>query len=80
MTETEKKPKGRAKRHQFKPEFKAEAVRLVLEQGKSTAQAARDLGLWESVMSRWVRQATRKAVQYMLDDGKPGRWAVQAER
>jgi transposase-like protein len=45
------------KRRQFTKEFKAEAVRLVLEQKQPVAQAARDLGIWESCLTRWVNQA-----------------------
>ncbi len=46
-------------RKQYTPEFKAEAVKLVLEQGLSRAQAARDLGVPESVLGRWVQLAER---------------------
>jgi transposase len=38
-------------RRTFTDEFKAGAVRLVLDEGKSVAQVARDLGLWESVLA-----------------------------
>lgn len=34
-------------RRSFTPEFKASAVKLVLEEGKSIAQVARDLDLTE---------------------------------
>lgn len=46
-------------RKQYTPEFKAEAAKLVLEQGLSRAQAARDLGVAESVLGRWVQLAER---------------------
>jgi transposase len=46
-------------RKQYTPEFKAEATKLVLEQGLSRAQAARDLGVAESVLGRWVQLAER---------------------
>jgi transposase len=48
---------SKRKRRQFSPEFRAEAVKLVREQGLSRAQVARDLGLAESVIGRWVRLA-----------------------
>jgi len=48
-------------RKQYTPEFKAEAVKLVLEQGLTRAQAARDLGVVESVLGRWVQVAERNA-------------------
>ena len=44
-------------RRQFTREFKLEAVKLVRERGVSAAQAARDLGIGNNVMSRWVREA-----------------------
>ena len=45
------------KRRRFTDEFKAGAVRLVLDEGRSVAQAARELGLTPSSLSNWVRQA-----------------------
>ncbi len=45
------------KRRQFSDEYKAGAVRLVLNEGKSVTGTARDLGLAGSVLSRWVEQA-----------------------
>jgi transposase len=46
----------RAKR-QFTDEFKAGAVRLVLEEGKTIAAAARDLDISASVLRIWVQRA-----------------------
>lgn len=46
-----------ATRRQFSREFKLEAVRLVKERGVSVVQAARDLGLHENVLRKWVREA-----------------------
>ena len=48
---------ARRKRRKCTPEFKAEAVKLVLEDGLSKAQASRDLGVTESVLGRWVQVA-----------------------
>lgn len=45
------------KRRTFSKEFKAGAVRLVLEEGKSISQAGRDLDVHGSVVSGWVKQA-----------------------
>ena len=44
-------------RRKYSPEFKAEAVALVLESGLTQAQASRDLGISESVLGRWVHDA-----------------------
>ncbi len=53
--EQTKRPK-RARRS-FTEEFKAGAVRLVLEEGKTVAQVARDLDLTQSALGGWVKQA-----------------------
>ena len=68
MSENEEKlKKPRRKRRQFTPEFKAGAVKLVLAEGKSSTEVARDLGLTESALRIWVQQA--KADR---GEGKPG--------
>lgn len=45
------------KRRQFTPEYKAEVVALCRSGDRSCAQVARDLGLVESVVTRWVTKA-----------------------
>ncbi len=52
----QKKNKKRHKRV-FTDEFKAGAVRLVLDEGKSVSAAARDLGIFSSVLGDWVKRA-----------------------
>ena len=52
-----KKTMSKKKRRTFTPEFRAEAVRLVRESGRPVGQLARELGLWETVLRRWVHQA-----------------------
>src|SRR6478752_3472183 len=49
--------KGRRTRRSFTEDYKAGAVRLVLDEGKPVAAAARDLGLTESSLRNWVEQA-----------------------
>src|SRR5204862_4190080 len=44
-------------RRSFTDEFKAGAVRLVLDEGKTVAQVARDLDLTASGLGDWVKQA-----------------------
>jgi len=44
-------------RRMFTREFKLEAVKLVSERGVKVAQAARDLGIGENLLDRWVREA-----------------------
>ncbi len=46
----------RRPRRQFDEEFKAQAVRLVLEDGKSVGAVARDLDLTESALRLWVER------------------------
>jgi transposase len=49
--------KARRPRRSFTEDYKAGAVRLVLDEGKTVAAAARDLGLTESSLRNWVEQA-----------------------
>jgi transposase len=51
----------------FTEEYKAEAVRLVLGEGKSVGAAARDLDLSESALRNWVERARADR-----GTGKPG--------
>jgi transposase len=44
-------------RRQFTDEFKASAVRLVLEEGKTVGAVARDLDLTETALREWVKRA-----------------------
>jgi transposase len=44
------------RRKSYSKEFKVEAVKLVLEQGMTRVQVARDLGLDPYVVGRWVIQ------------------------
>ena len=44
-------------RRQFTPEFKQEAVALVVRSGQSTNQVAQELGIGQTSLSRWLRQA-----------------------
>lgn len=54
MKAAEKQKKAR---RQYSAEFKAGAVRLVLEEGRTQAAVARDLGVNESMVGYWVKQA-----------------------
>lgn len=40
----------------FSAEYKAEAVKLVLEQGVSKTQVCQDLGLGKSTLEKWVSE------------------------
>jgi transposase len=49
-------PKRRPRRR-FDDEFKTQAVRLVLDEGKSVGSVARDLDLTETALREWVHRA-----------------------
>jgi len=48
---------GRTRRRKHSPEFRREAVRLVLLGDKSLAQVARELGMSSKTLWAWVHQA-----------------------
>ena len=49
--------KNRRSRRRFTDEFKQQAVRLVLDEGKSVSAVARELDLVASALGNWVKQA-----------------------
>lgn len=51
------KTEGRRARRKFTAEFKAGAVRLVLDEGRSAGAVARELDLTESALRDWVARA-----------------------
>ena len=57
MSKMGSKQAGRRARRQFTDEFRAGAVRLVLEEGKTVGAVARDLDLTPSSLANWVRHA-----------------------
>ncbi len=57
MSTMTKDAKGRRLRREFTEEFKAGAVRLVLDEGKTVGQVSRDLDLTETALREWVRRA-----------------------
>ena len=63
MTDT----KGRRTRRSFTDDYKTGAVRLVLDEGKTVASAARDLGLTESSLRNcwrpWILTNTSSRCQ-----------------
>lgn len=54
-------------RRKFSPQFKAEAVQLVLETGKPVAEVARDLGIVEGTLGNWVNSWRRDNPQPETD-------------
>lgn len=43
-------------RRRFTPEFKRDAVELVLSTGRPIAEVAKELDLYDSTLGNWVRQ------------------------
>ncbi len=56
-------------RKQYTKEFKQQSVSLITEQGISLAQAARDLGLRENLLSRWKRELAQQGQQAFSGHG-----------
>jgi transposase-like protein len=52
------KEKQKRKRRVHTAEFKAETVKLVQEGGRSIGQVCEELGLADSLVRNWLRQAT----------------------
>ncbi len=58
MSVMEQQEQGRRRRRRsFTPEFKADAVSMVLDEGRSVRSVAIGLGIGESNLGNWVRQA-----------------------
>jgi len=60
------------KRRRFSREFKLEAVKLVRQGGVKVAHAARDLGICEASLSRWIKQ-------HEIDQGRGAPGALTTE-
>jgi transposase len=44
------------KRKSYTPRYRAEAARLVIDTGRPIAQVAREIGVGEQLLGRWVAQ------------------------
>jgi transposase len=49
--------RSRRPRRRFDDDFKAQAVRLILDDGKTVGAVARDLDLTETALRTWVKRA-----------------------
>ena len=54
-------------RRQYDPEFRAGAVRIVLETRRPVAEVARELGICEGTLGNWVRKDKARASGVSLD-------------
>jgi transposase len=58
------------RRRLYTPEFKAEAVKLVTEKGYSVAEAARSLGIHETLLRSWKQAVDKQGEQAFPGHGK----------
>jgi transposase-like protein len=56
----------RRERRSFTSEFKADAVKLVKDSGKSIGQIAKDLDLTETALREWVKRAEGGSIRSKL--------------
>src|SRR3954466_15689170 len=64
-------------RREFTPEYKDEAVKLVINTGRAVATVARELGINEATLGRWVNsfKARQDAGDAALSETEWGEWA-----
>lgn len=74
MSTMESKKTERRARRQFTDEYKADAVRMVLDEGRTVNAVARDLDLTGSALRLWVEQARADRTQ-----GKTGPTTAERE-
>ena len=58
------------KRRNYTKEFKVEAVRLVIDQGRTIADVARSLGVGEGVVSQWKQNYVKLRAEAFPGNGK----------
>ena len=56
-------------RRKYTAEFKKEAVDLVVKQGYTNAEAARNLGIRGNILSRWRREQLKEPQNAFLGSG-----------
>ena len=67
-------------RRTYTPEFKAQAVQLVTEQGYSFAEAARSLGISENLVRNWKQALQDKGGQAFPGQGNPSPFEQEVRR
>lgn len=63
----------------YTPEFRAEAIKLVLEQGFSVAEAAVRLNMNQGTLAYWVTQARKVSKNTPVKAGTPSASELMAE-
>ena len=67
-------------RRTYTPEFKAEAVKLVTEQGYSVAEAARSLGISENLIRNWKQALHDQGIHAFPGQGNPSPFQEEVQR
>jgi transposase len=62
------------KRRSFSKEFKLEAVRLIVEEGRRISELSRELGVGENLLSRWKKKSEEGKI-----DPFPGKGRLSPE-
>ena len=62
------------KRRQYTKEFKIEAVRLIVEEGRPNSDVARELGIGENLLHRWKKKSEEGKI-----DPFPGKGRLSPE-
>ena len=62
------------KRKQYTKEYKVEAVRLIVEEGRSLSEVARELGTAQSLLHRWKKKSEEGTI-----DPFPGKGRLSPE-
>jgi len=68
------------RRRTYTPEFKAEAVKLVTEQGYSVAEAARSLGIHDTLLRSWKQALEARGDQAFPGHGIPSSSEAELRR
>ena len=64
----------RNKRSQYTKQYKIEAVRLIVEEGRPISEVARDLGIAQSLLHRWKKKSEEGKI-----DPFPGKGRLSPE-
>ena len=58
------------KRRQYTKEFKIEAVRLIIEEGRPISDVARELGTAQSLLHRWKKKSEEGKIEPFPGKGR----------
>ena len=61
------------KRKRYTQEFKEESIKLIKEQGYGIAEAARNLGINETLLGRWKRELEGVVKTLLADKRQPSK-------